>query len=292
MRTKWGIVSVVTMAAAVAILILTAQSVYAGPPPRSNIVQLDWVLFGDNEDSQAYLDLAPDALNGMQSITLTLNLHGLCAGTGDESAIIVDQEGWKYVSLNEYGQKCKDGIQSVTIPLSDFPNLDTSAPLTGSFHVRFWHNKPFLVDIISIKFNTGLSPNRNTVPLNWVLFGNNGDSQAYLDVAPDTLEGLQSISLTYNLHGRCALDGDASAVVFDQGVDWKYVSLSKYGTNCKDGRQTVNIAISDFPNLDTNAPLTGKFHVRFWNDQPFLFEIISVKWNYKNGHKPFHGGEN
>ena len=87
---------------------------------------------------------------------------------------------------------------------------------------------------------------------------------------------MNKITVTYDLHGLCARDGDASAVIWDQN-GWRYVSLSNYGQNCLDGEQTVDIALSDFPNLDTNADLTGKLHARFWNETSFTVDISSIK---------------
>ncbi len=91
--------------------------------------------------------------NRKSSITLTYDLHGLCALGNDASAIIFDQNGWRFISLSDYGENCKDGEQTVVISLSDFPNLDTNADLTGSIHTRFWYGGLFMADINSVEFN-------------------------------------------------------------------------------------------------------------------------------------------
>src|SRR3989344_7796218 len=106
-------------------------------------------LAGNNGASERYQSLSKNVLSGMDTLTVTYNLHGLCALGGDASAIVFDQNGWKYISLSNYGQNCKDGEQTVTIPLSDFKGLDTNAPLTGSFHTRFWNSTQFKVDLLS-----------------------------------------------------------------------------------------------------------------------------------------------
>lgn len=108
----------------------------------------------------------------------------------------------------------------------------------------------------------------------------NNKTEAYQKVDPNILKGKDRISITYNLHGTCLLDGDASAIIFDQN-GWKYISLSKYGQNCKDGDQTVEIALSDFKDagnavLDTNDPLTDFFHSRLWYDASFTVDVISA----------------
>src|SRR5205085_1279110 len=116
-----------------------------------------WHLSGNNGSAEAYQSVDPNILNSKSSITVTYDLHGLCALGGDASALVIDQPGsWgTYVSLSNYGQNCHNGPQTITIPLSDFPGLNTNQPLgfNGSFHVRFWYGSAFTVDITSLKIN-------------------------------------------------------------------------------------------------------------------------------------------
>ena len=84
------------------------------------------------------------------TVYVLCNLHGLQALGGDASAIIFDQNGWKYISLSNYGQNGKDGQQTVDIPLSAFTGLDLTKPLDGTVHTRFWYSSSFTVDITSI----------------------------------------------------------------------------------------------------------------------------------------------
>ncbi len=82
-------------------------------------------------------------------LRITYDLHGLNALGGDASAIIFDQNGWRYISLSNYGQNGLNGVQIVNIPLANFPGLNLSQPV-GTLHTRFWYNGPFTVDITSI----------------------------------------------------------------------------------------------------------------------------------------------
>ena len=123
-----------------------------------NVLSNPWHLTGNNDDAQAYQQIDKNFLEGKDSLLITYNLHGLCALTGDASALIFDQNGWKYISLAKYGQNCKDGDQTVQIPLSEFKDInsnnqiDTSSLLTGPMHIRFWNSKNFTVDISDIHF--------------------------------------------------------------------------------------------------------------------------------------------
>ena len=71
----------------------------------------------------------------------------------DASAVIIDQNGWRYASLSDYGQNGLNGIQTVNIPLSQFHDggnyLDPNQAV-GTLHTRFWFSGPFTVDIYSI----------------------------------------------------------------------------------------------------------------------------------------------
>lgn len=104
----------------------------------------------------------------------------------------------------------------------------------------------------------------------------NGAVEAYLSV-PGGLDGKSLLRVTFDTHGTCLLGGDASALVFDQpNGTWRYTSLSRYGLNCHNGKQTVDIPLSHFPGLDTSKPV-GKFHVRFWQSDTFTVDIASLK---------------
>lgn len=123
----------------------------ATPTPGSGVELLSapWHLSGSNGDDQADEGIDPNALVGKTMMRITYNLHGLTALGGDASAIVFIQGDWRYVSLSDYGQNGLNGSQTVTIPLSDFPNLDLGSPVDG-LHARFWCGSSFTVDITSI----------------------------------------------------------------------------------------------------------------------------------------------
>jgi RHS repeat-associated protein len=144
-----------------------------GPATASVSTELlpsPWNLIGNNGAAELYQPVDANVLNGKQSITVTYDLHGLCALGGDASALILDQNGWKYVSLSNYGVNCKNGSQTATIPLSDFTGLDTTAPLTGLLHTRFWNSGAFTVGITSVTVNTPSSSGITTLT-----YDNNGN---------------------------------------------------------------------------------------------------------------------
>ncbi|WP_347597831.1 PA14 domain-containing protein [Acrocarpospora sp. B8E8] len=133
-------------AAGGAIAVLTVE-----PAANGDGVELlpePWHLTGNNGASEKYQSIDPQALAGKTHLRVTYNLHGMDAISGDASAIIFDQNGWKFATLAEYGENGMDGEQTVDVPLTDF-DLDLSQPV-GTLHTRFWYGSPFTVDITSI----------------------------------------------------------------------------------------------------------------------------------------------
>ncbi len=144
-----------------AIFILFFFTVAAIYPQRSRAAQLSllplgWHLTASRGPAQAYQTVDRTILQNAQTIGITYNLHGLCLIPGDASAIIFDQNGWKYISLANYGKNCFEGNQTVTIPLTHFKDIVTNQPLnpnrplTGSLHTRFWSTNVYAVDIRTI----------------------------------------------------------------------------------------------------------------------------------------------
>jgi murein DD-endopeptidase MepM/ murein hydrolase activator NlpD/lipopolysaccharide export system protein LptA len=122
--------------------------------PTLDISQIEllpqpWHLSANNGADELYQSIGANVLQGKDTLRVTYDLHGLTALPGDASAIIFDQSGWRYISLSDYGQNGLDGIQTVDIPLSDFPGLDLNTSV-GLLHTRFWYSTIFDVDIISI----------------------------------------------------------------------------------------------------------------------------------------------
>jgi hypothetical protein len=108
-----------------------------------------WHLTGKNSAAEAYQIVAPNVLQGKNTLRITYDLHGIQALGGDASAIIFDQNGWQYISLSNYGKNGFNGVQTVDVPLSAFTGLNPNANV-GTLHTRFWYSKSFVVDITSI----------------------------------------------------------------------------------------------------------------------------------------------
>ncbi len=128
-----------------------AKFSYAAAPAAAitELLTSPWQLTGNNGAAERYQTINSNSLVGKTTMRITYNLRGLTAIGGDASAIIFDQNGWKYVSLANYGQNGLNGTQTVDIPLSAFGlNLTQSV---GQLHSRFWYGSAFTVDITSIK---------------------------------------------------------------------------------------------------------------------------------------------
>jgi len=136
-------------------------------------------------------------------------------------------------------------------------------------------------------FTTTSTPvGNNSVELlsqSWHLVGNNGAAEKYQSISPSALQGRNMLRITYNLHGLTALGNDASAIIFDQGGNWRYISLSDYGQNGLDGQQMVNIPLANFPGLNLSQSV-GTLHTRFWYGSSFTIDITSiVAYTSQNG---------
>lgn len=133
------------------------------PSGGTELLSSPWYLSGNNGADEEYQSISSSALSGKDYIRVTYNLHGLTALGGDASAIIFDQNGWKFVSLSNYGTNGYDGEQIVDIPLDDFTGLDPESSV-GTLHTRFWYGSAFTVDITSIKALSGGSPTPTNTP--------------------------------------------------------------------------------------------------------------------------------
>lgn len=110
-----------------------------------------WTFSGNNGASENYASVPNNSLANDTSVQLTYDLKGLCLLGGDASAVVFDQNGsWHYVSLSNYGKNCLSGSQTVTIPLSSFPGLNTSQPV-GMFHMRIWYGSSFSMTVTSVQ---------------------------------------------------------------------------------------------------------------------------------------------
>lgn len=120
------------------------------PPNGVELLPQQWHLTRSSGGSrEAYQTVNSNVLIGRTHLRVTYDLHGLQALGGDASALIFDQNGWRYISLSNYGQNGKNGVQTVDIPLSQFPGLNLSQSV-GLLHTRFWNSGGFTVDITSV----------------------------------------------------------------------------------------------------------------------------------------------
>jgi hypothetical protein len=108
-----------------------------------------WNLTGSAGAAEKYQEIDPNILVGKDTLRVTYNLNGLKSLTGDASALIIDQNGWNYVSLSNYGFNGATTSQTVDIPLSNFGALNPNLPV-GTLHTRFWYSGTFNVNITSI----------------------------------------------------------------------------------------------------------------------------------------------
>jgi len=111
--------------------------------------------------TECYQAIAPPALVNHTGVRVTFDTHGTAFLGGDASAVVFDDGSndscfngpgcrWHFASLANYGRNGFDGRQTVTIPLAAFPGLHLSQPVNGTFHVRFWNDAGFRVDILSV----------------------------------------------------------------------------------------------------------------------------------------------
>jgi hypothetical protein len=120
------------------------------PAAGTELLSAPWHLQANLGSSEAYQSINSNALNGKTTIRITYNLNGLIALGGDASALIFDQNGWKFISLSNYGTNGSNQDQTIDIPLSHFTGLNPNAAV-GTLHTRFWYFAPFSIDIKSIK---------------------------------------------------------------------------------------------------------------------------------------------
>src|SRR5947207_6116756 len=80
----------------------------------------------------------------------------------------------------------------------------------------------------------------------WHMQGNKNFLIKQRLISPALLHRKNMLQITYDLHGLCLLPGDASAIILQTNRQKSSVSLSRYGKNCYDGEQTVQIPLHDF----------------------------------------------
>lgn len=111
------------------------------------------------------------------------------------------------------------------------------------------------------------------------LQGNKVLTEISRPLAPDTLKDTESIVVTFNLHGLCALDGEAFSMSFESREGNKRsVSLERYGKNCYDGEQSVTIPITDFFPVGFSSQVS-RLMVRVWYPTSYVVDITKIYAN-------------
>jgi YD repeat-containing protein len=141
---------------------------------------------------------------------------------------------------------------------------------------------------------TPTSTERELLTSTWTLAGSNGSAEQNLGIASNSLSGMISAKITFNLHGTSFGGGDDEAsMVFVQNGDWRAANVTRFGAqNGLNGLQTVTIPLTSFHKvgnssilLDPNQPVSD-VHARFWNSGSFTVDITSVKLVGNSGTTP------
>lgn len=106
------------------------------------------------------------------------------------------------------------------------------------------------------------------------LSGTKAFAEKGIAVDPQMIHTFDAVRIEYNLHGLCALPGEASGVFFQDIRGEKFpVSLAKYGKNCFNGNQTVTIPFSDFGKLLSDII---ELHIAFWYPTRFMVDVNNI----------------
>jgi chitodextrinase len=89
-------------------------------------------------------------------------------------------------------------------------------------------------------------------------------------------QGYEKMEFDLNLNGSSLLNGDAAAVVFEQG-GWKMASLNKYAVSGLQGWQHVAIPLSEIAGFNANSGV-AYILIRFWNEKPGMYLIDNISF--------------
>lgn len=133
----------------------------------------NWSMLGNaaliGSGTTAYLRFTPQAesaaeasrntigerLSAYRAISVRVNLNGGTLLDGDASALFLNQNGWKYVSLSNYVVQGSSAWQTATVPLVDFAGFDPTQSF-DSIGMRFWVPVNSTIDVDDIRFLSGL----------------------------------------------------------------------------------------------------------------------------------------
>jgi len=119
----------------------------------------------ENGSAGSKLIVNSPLLSGYANLEFDVNLNGANILPGDASAVVVEQSGWKMVSLSHYAQNGVTGWQHIIIPLSDFPNLRTADGI-AFFQLRFWNTAGTVIDVDNLNLTGVSTPDPNPAPSN------------------------------------------------------------------------------------------------------------------------------
>ncbi len=139
--------------------------------------------------------------------------------------------------------------------------------------VIFWRSKYHMDQIIYPRVKSAESV--ELLPTSLILSGNKSIAKAEYDVLPNSLYNKNVIYITYDMHGLCALDGDASSIILKQENSNGRIILAHYGKNCYNGEQTATIPISDIEGLDKAKPII-RVALSFWYPTQFTVEVAKL----------------
>lgn len=108
-------------------------------------------LSGNKEIENFSFSVPPDALKGKDTLSITLDLNGVCLLPAASSLVsFTDELGKKHsTSLHDHVENCANGTQTATIALSSFFGNKTF-PNVAAFDVQVWSPTFFAIDIQSI----------------------------------------------------------------------------------------------------------------------------------------------
>ncbi|HSW97430.1 MAG TPA: hypothetical protein VLF89_06405 [Candidatus Saccharimonadales bacterium] len=110
----------------------------------------------------------------------------------------------------------------------------------------------------------------------WHIEGNKTFSVKSISLDTEAFSRKDTLLLTYNLHGLCMLGDTASEVILiDNAGTLHGVSLTKYGKNCFNGEQTINIPLTRFSVSGSNMKFT-KLEFSFWYPTEYAVDITKM----------------
>ena len=110
----------------------------------------------------------------------------------------------------------------------------------------------------------------------WQFVGNKEIKEKSQSLDPNSLLNKDVLRITFDLHGVCLLNGEASAIsIIAIDGQTHTVSLARYAKNCFDGEQYAAIPFRDFIKED-NLPQINVIKAQFWYPTFYSIDISSI----------------